>query len=159
MAIHTLKKSQILRATLSQCWSFFSDPRNLARITPPALDFRVLSELPAQMHPGLLIEYRVRPLLGLPVKWLTEITQVQAPNYFVDEQRVGPYRIWHHEHFFLERGDGMVEIRDRVTYVLPFGLFGELAHGPIVRPQLRKIFAYREKVVAEIFEAGRLKVG
>ncbi len=151
MAIHTFRKAQLIRATLDDCWRFFSDPRNLARITPPTLDFRVLSDLPQSIRAGLLIEYRVRPLLGVPVRWLTEITHVDAPHYFVDDQRAGPYRIWHHEHFFAEQPGGLVEIRDLVTYALPFGPFGNLAHLPIVLPQLRKIFAYREKAVVEIF--------
>jgi ligand-binding SRPBCC domain-containing protein len=86
--------------TLQDAWAFFSDPRNLPRITPPWLSFEVLSELPARMHPGLLIEYRVRPLWGVPVKWVTEITRVAEPFLFVDEQRRGPYRHWRHEHRF-----------------------------------------------------------
>lgn len=151
MAIHSLQKIQIVEATLAECWDFFSNPKNLARITPPALDFQVVSDLPAQIYPGMMIEYRVRPLLGFAVTWLTEITRVAAPHHFVDEQRVGPYRVWHHEHFFAECADGRVEIRDRVTYVLPFGPLGELAHGPLVRPQLEKIFGFREKAVAELF--------
>ena len=93
MAIHTLEQTQTVPGTLQDCWSFFSDPRNLTRITPPELGFEVLSDLPPRMHPGLMIQYRVRPLFGVPLTWLTEITQVDEPHSFVDEQRVGPYRI------------------------------------------------------------------
>lgn len=151
MAIHTLQKSQLLRATLAQCWDFFSDPRNLARITPPVLDFTVISELPGRIYPGLMIRYRVRPLLHLPVTWLTEITHVREPHYFADEQRTGPYRLWHHEHFFEKKDEHHTEVRDLVTYALPFGWIGDLAAHVMVQRQLRAIFAFREKAVAEIF--------
>lgn len=151
MAIHTIERTQKLTATLEACWRFFSDPRNLAQITPPELGFEVLSELPAEMHAGLMIEYRVRPLFGIPVKWLTEITQVDAPNFFVDEQRIGPYRIWHHEHRFSDNGNGTISIHDKVTYMLPFGPLGELAHPLLVAPQLRRIFDFRTGAVLKIF--------
>ena len=151
MAIHALRRTQIVAAPLGECWAFFSNPRNLALITPPGLDFQVLSELPAAVYPGMMIEYRVRPLLGIPVRWLTEITHVEAPARFVDEQRVGPYAVWHHEHFFTALPDGRTELRDVVHYVLPLGWLGNLAHPLLVAPQLEKIFAFREKAVAERF--------
>jgi ligand-binding SRPBCC domain-containing protein len=136
---------------VAECWAFFSNPQNLAKITPPALDFRILSDLPAEIHPGLMIEYRVCPLLGIPMTWLTEIAQVNAPRTFVDEQRVGPYALWHHAHFFTAIGEGRTEVRDLVHYVLPFGWLGNLAHPFLVAPTLEKIFAYREKAVAAHF--------
>lgn len=151
MAIHTLRSSQILRATPQQCWDFFSDPRNLSKITPPDMGFIVKSKLPPRIHAGMMIEYRVSPLLGIPMTWLTEITQMREGEYFVDEQRVGPYAIWHHEHRFNDLGDGRVEMNDIVTYVLPFSPFSEIVHPILVKPQLDKIFAYREKVVAQMF--------
>jgi ligand-binding SRPBCC domain-containing protein len=136
---------------MERAWDFFSDPRNLAKITPPELDFKILTELPDRIHPGMMIEYRVRPLLGIPVRWLTEITHVEPGKYFVDEQRIGPYRIWHHEHHFRQLDDGQIEMTDRVTYVLPFSPLSDLIHPFLVRPQLAKIFAYREKAVNELF--------
>ncbi len=151
MAIHTLEHTQTLPATLDACWRFFSDPRNLSRITPPELGFEVLSRLPPQMYPGMVIEYRVRPLFGIPLTWLTEITQVDEPHSFVDEQRIGPYRIWHHEHRFTDAGDGTVVMHDKVTYALPFGPFGELAHPLLVAPQLRRIFDFRTAAAEDIF--------
>ena len=153
MAIHVLQRTQVIRASLEECWDFFSNPHNLAAITPRTLDFVVLSELPARVHPGLMIEYRVRPLFGIPLTWLTEITHVEEPRYFVDEQRVGPYRVWHHEHFFTTVDGGRVEIRDRVHYVLPFAPLSEIAPPLIVRPQLEKIFAFREQAVKQRFGA------
>jgi ligand-binding SRPBCC domain-containing protein len=149
--IHTLENNQTVPASLAACWDFFSDPRNLARITPPELGFEVTSSLPARIHAGMMIEYRVRPLFGIPLAWLTEITHVDEPHCFIDEQRIGPYRIWHHEHRFTETGDGSVLMQDKVTYVLPFGPFGELAHPLVVKPQLRRIFDFREQAVRNLF--------
>lgn len=153
MAIHVLQRSQVIHATLEECWAFFSDPRNLERITPPSLDFVVLSDLPPRVHPGMMIEYRVRPLFGIPLTWLTEITHVDEPHYFVDEQRVGPYRIWHHEHSFKALGDGRVEVSDRVHYVLPFAPFSDVLHSMVVQPQLEKIFSFRELALRERFKS------
>jgi ligand-binding SRPBCC domain-containing protein len=152
MSVHVLESSQVVHASIDRAWDFFSDPRNLSRITPPELDFKILSALPERVYPGLMIEYRVRPLLGIPARWVTEITHVEPGKFFVDEQRIGPYRIWHHEHHFRPLDGGRVEMTDRVTYVLPFGPLGDLVHPFLVKPQLAKIFAFREKAVAGLFE-------
>ena len=149
--IHVLESSQIIPAAIERAWDFFSDPRNLPRITPPELDFTVLTALPERVHPGMMIQYRVRPLFGIPVRWLTEITHVEPGKFFVDEQRVGPYRIWHHEHHFKSLDGGRTEMTDRVTYVLPFSPLSDLFHPFLVKPQLAKIFAFREKAMAGLF--------
>ena len=149
--IHTLKRSQVIPTNIESAWDFFSDPRNLAKITPPELDFTVLRALPERIHAGMMIEYRVRPLLGIPARWLTEITSVDPGKSFVDEQRIGPYRIWHHEHHFKKLDASRTEILDKVTYVLPFRPFGDWFHSILVKPQLEKIFAFREKAVATLF--------
>jgi ligand-binding SRPBCC domain-containing protein len=151
MAIHVLRTSQEIPTSLEACWAFFSDPQNLARITPASLDFHILSALPATIYPGMMIEYRVRPLFGVPVTWLTEITQVAEARYFVDEQRVGPYAIWHHEHHFRALDEGRTEVRDTIHYVPPFGPIGEILHPWLIAPQLVKIFAFREQAVARLF--------
>jgi len=152
MPIHTLHCRQTLDVDREQAWHFFSDPRNLARITPPALDFQIVTpDLPAAIHPGMMIQYRVRPLLGIAMRWLTEITHVEAGHFFVDEQRVGPYAIWHHEHHFRDAGPGRVELEDRVTYRLPFGWLSEPMHALVVRDQLQAIFAHRRQAVEAIF--------
>ncbi len=151
MAIHTFKKSQIIPASLAQCWNFFSDPHNLSQITPASLDFTVLSELPDAVYPGMMIEYRVRPLFGIPVRWLTEITHVEPMTRFVDEQRSGPYRLWHHEHTFTQLDNNRILARDLITYILPFGWLVDLADPLMVRRQLNMIFDYRTKAVARIF--------
>ncbi|MEY4483873.1 MAG: hypothetical protein RL693_1325 [Verrucomicrobiota bacterium] len=151
MAIHTLVSKQIIHATREDAWRFFSNPRNLQRITPPELGFEILSDLPDQMFAGMIIEYRVRPLFGIPMTWLSEITQVREGELFIDEQRVGPYALWHHEHHFTDLGDGRLEMLDRITYTLPFSPFSEIVHPFLGKPQLARIFAHREKVVNELF--------
>jgi ligand-binding SRPBCC domain-containing protein len=152
MAVHTLHTKQIIRAGMTEAWAFFSNPRNLAKITPPELGFEVLTpDLPPQVYAGMMIAYRVRPLFGIPMTWLSEITLVEAGVRFIDEQRVGPYAVWHHEHVFHDLGDGRVEVEDRATYVLPFAPLGDLAHALLVKPQLDRIFAHREKAVRELF--------
>lgn len=152
MAVHTLQTKQIIRASLDEAWGFFSNPRNLAKITPPELGFEVLTtDLSERIYAGMMIAYRVRPLFGLPMTWLSEITLVEDGVRFIDEQRVGPYAVWHHEHSFHDLGGGLIEMQDRATYVLPFAPLGDLAHPLLVKPQLERIFAYREKAVRVLF--------
>jgi ligand-binding SRPBCC domain-containing protein len=151
MKVYTLKRSQVVHATIGECWAFFSNPANLSKITPASLYFRVLSDTPDKIYAGLMIQYQVKPLMGVPVTWVTEITHVREPEYFSDEQRVGPYAMWHHEHFFKQLDGGRVEIRDMVHYALPFSFLGSIAHELLVKGQLERIFRHREKVVAELF--------
>lgn len=136
--------------SLDACWSFFSDPANLAKLTPPSLNFTVKSELPNEIRPGLMIRYTVSPIGKIPLTWLTEITQVQKPHYFVDEQRRGPYRIWHHEHFFRAVDSLHTEVRDLVHYVPPLGPLGGLLNSLLIRRQLTRIFDFRERQLAAI---------
>lgn len=152
MAVHTLFHQQIIPAPLPEVWAFFSNPRNLSRITPPGMGFSTEEkDLPDAIRPGLMIMHRLRPLLGIPMTWLTEITHVVEGRRFVDEQRVGPYAVWHHEHDFEDLGDGRTQTTDRVTYVMPFGPLGELVHPWLVAPELKRVFAHREKAMREIF--------
>jgi ligand-binding SRPBCC domain-containing protein len=151
MSVHTLTTTQIFPATLQQAWSFFSSPRNLEKITPPHLGFIIRSELPETMYPGLMITYTVHPLLNLPMTWVTEITHVDEGRFFVDEQRIGPYRLWHHEHHFRDLGDGRIEMRDVITYALWGGPLSAPVHSLLVKPQLKSIFAFREEAVRKMF--------
>ncbi len=151
MGLHLLRCVQVVPATIDQCWAFFSDPRNLAKITPAALDFQILSDLPPSIRPGLMIQYRVRPLFGIPMTWVSEITHVDGPRFFIDEQRIGPYALWHHEHSFRELEGGRTEITDVVQYAPPFGILGELVHPFLIAPELARIFAFRERAVRERF--------
>lgn len=151
MAIHTLSSNLIIKGDLGRVWSFFSDPRNLATITPKEMGFEVLSALPPEIHGGMMIEYRVRPLAGIALTWLTEITHLEIGRYFVDEQRLGPYALWHHEHHFRDLGNGSVEMKDLVTYVPPWGFLGEMVHPLLIRPALEKIFTFRKKAILGVF--------
>jgi len=148
--MYQLKRTQFVKTDLATCWEFFSSPNNLNKITPKEMGFDVLTEGVENMYEGLMIEYKVRPLLNIPLRWITEITHVKHQQYFVDEQRKGPYKIWHHEHHFKEVQGG-VEMTDIVSYELPFGILGKLAHPLIVKKKLDQIFAYRFKIVDELF--------
>ena len=148
--MYQLKRTQFVKTDLQTCWDFFSSPKNLKEITPEYMGFDVLVELPEKMYEGLMIEYIVRPLLGIPMKWITEIKYVHDKQFFVDEQRKGPYKIWHHEHHFKEV-EGGVEMTDIVSYEIPLGILGRIAHPIIVKKKLEEIFDYRFKRVDEIF--------
>ncbi|MEY3238286.1 MAG: hypothetical protein RI883_2387 [Bacteroidota bacterium] len=148
--MYQLKCTQFVKTDLETCWDFFSSPNNLSKITPKEMGFEVLTENSEHMYEGLMIEYRVRPLLSIPMRWITEITHVKHQHYFVDEQRKGPYKIWHHEHHFKEVQGG-VEMTDIVSYELPFGILGKMVHPLIVKKKLDAIFAHRFKVVDELF--------
>jgi ligand-binding SRPBCC domain-containing protein len=150
MRLYQLTQTQNLALTLSQAWEFFSDPGNLAEITPSYLKFEILSELPSRIYPGEIIEYRVRPLWGIPLTWITEIAQVEEPYLFVDRQLKGPYKIWHHEHHFKEINDG-IAMRDIVSYALPGGLFSTPLHPMIVKPKLEAIFNFRRLYLEKRF--------
>lgn len=150
MKLERLAAACILPIGLAEAWEFFSDPRNLERITPPSLGIEITSDLPPRMHPGMIVCYTVRPLLGIPVRWVTEITHVREPHLFVDEQRFGPYRFWHHQHHFREV-EGGIETSDLVHYALPLGPLGRLLGGGIVRRQLGEIFAFRKRFLEETF--------
>jgi len=150
MKLHLLEARQNLPVSIAEAWEFFSDAGNLARITPPSLGFEVTSAPAERMYAGMIITYRVRPLFGVPVGWVTEITHVDEPHRFVDEQRFGPYRFWHHQHLFREI-EGGVEARDIVHYALPPG--GGAVRRMLVAPRLREIFAYRRDVLERTFGA------
>lgn len=145
MKLYTLQRTQMLPTDLQTAWSFFSDPLNLPHITPPWLGFHIKSPLPDKMHAGMIAEYSVNPFPLLEFTWITEITHAQEPVYFVDEQRFGPYRFWHHQHHFAET-DGGVIMRDLVNYMIPFSFLGN-SIAPLVAGRLRIIFDYRYKTL------------
>ena len=148
MKVHRMETVQRVPVPMEEAWRFFSDPRNLAKITPPSLGFQVTSPLPERVYAGLIITYKVRPLFGVAVSWVTEITHVDEPSLFVDEQRYGPYRFWHHQHLF-RPVEGGVEMTDIVHYALPPG--GGLARGLLVAPRLKEIFDYRRGVLERTY--------
>jgi len=147
-----LKFSQQIPISLEEAWDFFSSPMNLAKITPADMAFVVTSELPVnqKMYPGMIITYKVSPVAGIKLNWMTEITQVEDHKYFIDEQRFGPYKFWHHQHHFKEIPGG-VEMDDILTYGLPMGIFGNIANSVFVANKLQQIFDYRTKKVIELF--------
>ena len=149
MTLYRLERIQVLPISVEEAWRFFSDPSNLHEITPPELGLRVTSELPGQMYAGMVITYRLHPFFGVRIGWVTEITHVDEPRSFVDEQRFGPYRFWHHLHTFVACEAG-VEMRDLVHYALPFGLLGRL-FPPLVRAQLEGIFDSRRETLIHRF--------
>jgi NADH dehydrogenase len=150
MTTHTLTASQIIPADLDRTWAFYADPANLRRITPPALGFEMHSA-PEPTHEGQLIEYTVRPIAGLPLRWLTRIEGVDAPHTFTDVQLRGPYRRWIHTHTFTAV-DGGTRVDDRIEYELPLGPLGNIAHRLAIRSQLTSIFGFRDVATRAIFE-------
>lgn len=148
--IYTLKATSEIPVSLDQAWNFFSTPGNLKIITPPFMGFEITNDIEGKMHPGQIISYKVSPFKGFKANWVTEITHVKEQEYFVDEQRFGPYKMWHHEHIFKPVGNG-TEMTDIVSYKLPFSMIGNLFHNSIVRPKLLEIFNYREQKIIEIF--------
>lgn len=152
MKIYRLHTHQNLPISVDQAWDFLSDPANLKIITPDYMGFNVLSGADRKMFPGQIIQYIVTPLAGIPTKWVTEITHVKDKEYFVDEQRFGPYALWHHKHF-IKAIPGGVEMEDIIDYKLPVGILGQLAHPIVVKPKLKEIFDYRYQKLIELFGA------
>ena len=153
MGVLRLATTQVVSAPRDEVWAFFADPRNLAVVTPPWLRLRFTSPPPERVYPGLVVSYEVRPFLGFPLAWATEITQVVEGERFVDDQRVGPYRLWHHQHE-LRDVEGGTEIRDTVHYALPLGPLGDVIARQAVRPRVAAIFEFRRAVLRERFGPG-----
>ena len=153
---YSLKTVQQIPISMDKAWNFFSDPRNLKDITPANIGFNIISKYHGdKMYAGQIIEYTVSPVLGIPLYWMTEITHVKDKQYFIDEQRFGPYSLWHHQHHFKEIPSG-VEMTDIVHYRLPLWFLGDIANWLLVKRQLKTIFDYRFKKVEELVENGKL---
>jgi ligand-binding SRPBCC domain-containing protein len=150
MKLYKLEFVQKLSVRMAEAWDFFSNPTNLPRITPPSLRITINSPVPQKMYSGMVITYRIRPMPFISTNWVTEITHVKKPHFFVDEQRLGPYRFWHHQHHFKEI-EGGVDMRDLVHYVLPWGPIGCLVHGLLIRRRLYNIFSYRYRILEDMF--------
>src|SRR5690606_7896787 len=151
MSTYYYKSVQWLPVTVDKAWEFFSSAKNLAKITPEDMKFRITSELQqGEIYEGMLIEYSVRPLLGIPVFWRTKITEVNAPKVFKDSQLKGPFALWEHTHTFTEQGNGTL-MQDTIKYRLPFGVLGRLVHRLVVKKRIDEIFSYRRKVLEKLF--------
>lgn len=149
--MYQLKKIQNIPISLVEAWDFFSQPDNLGKITPPYMNFKILSRSDAgEMYPGMIITYRLSPLFNFTVKWATEITQIKEHRYFIDNQIQGPYKIWHHEHHFKEINNG-TEMRDVLFYDVPFGFIGQILHKIFIQKRVQEIFDFRETKIKELF--------
>lgn len=152
--LHKIESTQLIKSDINTIWRFISSPANLAVITPQYMNFIIINEKKplGKMYAGQIIEYTVSPVLGIKLKWVTEITHVEQDSYFVDEQRFGPYTFWHHKHF-IKQVEGGIEMTDIVHYKLPFGFLGRLANSLFVKNQLKEIFDYRHKKIDELFNS------
>lgn len=148
--VYRLHSKQNLPISLEEAWDFLSDPKNLKTITPDYMSFDILTEDLGKMYPGQIIQYIVTPIFKIKTHWVTEITQVKHLHYFVDEQRFGPYSMWHHKHFIREIPGG-VEMEDIIDYKIPLGFLGRLMYPILVKPKLKEIFEYRTKKLTELF--------
>lgn len=150
--IYTFKSEQFLNTDIQTAWDFFSSAGNLAVITPPEMAFKIHTNLEGiEVYEGLIIDYTVKPLLGIPLKWQTEISKVDKPHIFIDKQLKGPYSIWEHTHTFTAKDNGVL-MHDEVKYQLPLGFIGTIVHNFIVREKIRKIFKFREETLSRLFK-------
>ena len=150
MKLYQLRTKQELPISVEKAWKFFSDPKNLKDITPSEMNFNIISGADKSIYAGQIIQYKVSPVLGINLKWVTEITHVKENEYFVDEQRFGPYSLWHHKHFFKKINGGIL-MEDIVDYKIPYGLIGQFAHVIFVKKKLEKIFNYRHTKLEKLF--------
>jgi ligand-binding SRPBCC domain-containing protein len=158
MKVYHLNRKQTLPINLETAWGFFSDPTNLNKITPDEMSFNInYISGGNQVYPGQIVIYKIKILGGFRVSWVTEITQVMDRNYFIDEQRFGPYALWHHQHHF-KATDGGIEMIDEVNYAIPFGVIGRFAHWLFVERQVNAIFDHRYKVLETYFAKGKVEL-
>ena len=151
MAVYQFRTKQHVAASIDEVWDFISSPANLKKITPAHMGFEITSEgADAKMYSGMIITYKVSPLMGIKMDWMTEITHVKEKKYFVDEQRLGTYKMWHHQHHLIAEHDG-VSMLDTVTYIPPFGFLGAIANKLIIQKKLKEIFDYRTLAVNKEF--------
>lgn len=152
MKIYKIETVQLVNASLDECWAFFSSPQNLQKITPNDMGFEITDFDNKSVYPGQVIQYKVSPLFGIKLSWMTVITAVKDKAYFIDEQRFGPYTLWHHKHFFEATATG-TKMTDVVHYALPLGFLGKIMNTLVVKNKLKEIFDYRYVKVDEMFNA------
>lgn len=149
--LHNLNFKQVLNTNMDTLWDFMSSPKNLAAITPQYMGFEIISDVEnKKMYPGQIIEYHVKPIAGLKMHWVTEITMVKEHAYFIDEQRFGPYSFWHHKHFFKQIDNG-IEMTDELHYKLPLGIIGKVSNAMFIQKQIQEIFDYRYLKLESLF--------
>ncbi|KQB44376.1 hypothetical protein B6A10_05195 [Flavobacterium sp. L1I52] len=152
MKVYSKQSVQKVNASVEECWTFFSSPRNLQKMTPLTMGFEITDFDGKNMYPGQIIQYKVSPLLGIKLTWVTEITIVEENRYFIDVQRFGPYTLWHHKHFFEPVENGVL-MTDLVHYALPLGFIGRMLNALVVKNKLKEIFEYRAEKIKEIFNS------
>ena len=151
MAFYQLNYRQLIKADMNTVWEFIANPRNLKTITPEYMGFDITSEdTPDVMYEGMIISYKVSPFFNIKNDWVTEITRIRENEFFVDEQRIGPYVFWHHQHFFMQTAEG-IDMRDKVTYSPPFGMLGAVSNKLFIRKKLEEIFSYRREAINKLF--------
>ncbi len=155
--IYTLEIEQLIPVTLFEAWKFFSRPENLSEITPPEMGFGITSGNLEQMYEGQIISYKINLFPGFKSSWVTEITKVMNLEYFIDEQRFGPYKMWHHEHRFFKTESGTL-MKDKVTYKIPFGFLGTIIHQLFFKRKLINIFTYRMHKLEDIFKIQKVTI-
>lgn len=159
MSVYKLNSEQFLPVNMEDAWKFFSSPLNLAKITPPELSFKVLSKLDgSEIYEGMIIEYSIKPILGIPLRWKTEIGKTERNKFFVDKQLQGPYKHWEHTHTFIEEKGG-VTMYDSLKYELPFGIIGDITHRLFLRRKVEQIFLFRKKVLDKLFNKNGTNAG
>ena len=154
MKVYKIKNKILVPTDIISCWEFFSNPLNLEKLTPGKMFLKIDLNEPKAIYPGMLINYIIKPFMNVRFNWVTEITALQQNKYFIDEQRFGPYKFWHHQHIFKPVSTG-VEIIDEVNYILPFGILGRFLHPFLVKSKLEEIFNYRNDQIEKIFNYGK----
>jgi ligand-binding SRPBCC domain-containing protein len=149
--IFTLESEQEIKIPIDKAWGYFSSPENLQNITPKKMRFKITSKVDKKVYQGQIISYKVSPLPMITTNWITEITMVKEQEFFIDEQRFGPYAMWHHEHFFESLPNGNTLMKDKISYKLPFGFLGVIAQKLFVKKQLTSIFEYRFSTLERLF--------
>ena len=151
MSFTQIHREQLVKTDINTLWEFMSSPKNLETITPESMMFKITSKnKDEKMYPGMIITYIVSPLLKIKLTWMTEITQVKEKSFFIDEQRLGPYTMWHHQHIFKQTEEGIL-MKDIITYIPPFGIIGSIANLLFIKNKVNQIFDYRNKKINNIF--------
>lgn len=151
MGYYQIHDEQVVKTDINNLWNFVSDPSNLKKLTPSKLGFKMMTSTHTEMTEGMIITYRITPLLNIGVKWVTEISHVKKQNYFIDKQVYGPYKLWHHQHLFQVIDEHHVRMTDIVTYALPFGIIGDFVNFMFIRRKLKTVFDYRKVALNKIF--------
>jgi ligand-binding SRPBCC domain-containing protein len=149
--IYSLETKQIIDRPIEEIWSFFTNPKNLNQLTPSDMNFKILSGSSDDFYEGKIISYSINPFKFYNIKWVTEITTIKKNDFFIDEQRFGPYKMWHHEHHFIKNNDNTTTIYDKVIYKLPYGIIGKLSHKLFIKKRLLEIFNFRKKTIKKLY--------